>query len=108
MVVEEASTAFAEATAIRLEIYIRALPAIRDRIEAENGSEFEEVLGELQDLFGALQELKGRWEDIESGTATPATLQPDLIKGRRKLFIQKEQITFFRDLRFSNCFPLWY
>ena len=40
------------------------------------GSEFEEVLGELQDLLSALQEVKSRWEDIESGTATPATLQP--------------------------------
>ena len=39
----EASTALAEATVIRLEIYIRALLAIIDRIEAENGSEFEEV-----------------------------------------------------------------
>ena len=95
----EASTALAEATVIRLEIYIRALLAIIDRIEAENGSEFEEVLGELQDLLSALQEVKSRWEDIESGTATPATLQPDIIKGpgrgRPKLFIQKEQITFF-------------
>ena len=101
----EASTALAEATVIRLEIYIRALLAIIDRIEAENGSEFEEVLGELQDLLSALQEVKSRWEDIESGTATPATLQPDTIKGpgrgRPKLFIQKEQITFLRDLRFS-------
>ena len=33
-----ASTALAEATVIRLEIYIRALLAIIDRIEAENGS----------------------------------------------------------------------
>ena len=90
----EASTALAEATVIRLEIYIRALLAIIDRIEAENGSEFEEVLGELQDLLSALQEVKSRWEDIESGTATPATLQPDIIKGpghgRPKLFIQRE------------------
>ena len=37
-------------------------------------------LGELQDLLSALQEVKSRWEDIESGTATPATLQPDIIR----------------------------
>ena len=101
----EASTVLAEATVIRLEIYIRALLAIIDRIEAENGSEFEEVLGGLQDLLSALQEVKSRWEDIESGTATPATLQPDIVKGpgcgRPKLFIQKEQITFLHDLKFS-------
>ena len=52
------STAFSEATVTRLKIYIRALLAIIDRIEAENGSE-------LQDLLGGLQEVKSRWEDIE-------------------------------------------
>ena len=36
----EASTALAEAIVIRLEIYIRALLAIRERIEAEGGSDF--------------------------------------------------------------------
>ena len=101
----EASTALAEATVIRLEIYIRALLAIRERIEAEGGSDFGDVISELSDLLSALQEIKGRWEDIESGTAKTATLQPYIIKGqgrgRPKLFISKEQITFLRDLRFS-------
>ena len=79
--------------------------SINDRIETERGSEFEEVLSKLQDLLGALQEVKSRWEDIESGTVTPATLQPNLIKGPGrgcpKLFIQKKQIRFLCDLRFS-------
>ena len=69
------------------------------------GVSLRKFLGELQDLLSALQEVKSRWEDIESGTATPATLQPDIIKGpgrgRPKLFIQKDQITFLHDLRFS-------
>ena len=59
----------------------------------------------LHDLLSALQEIKERWEDIESGTAKTATLQPYMIKGQGRgcpmLFISKEQITFLRDLRFS-------
>jgi len=101
----EASTALAEATVIHLEIYIRALLAIRERIEAEGGSDFGDVVSELHDLLSALQEIKERWEDIESGTAKTATLQPYMIKGQGRghpmLFISKEQITFLRDLRFS-------
>jgi len=71
----EASTALAEATIIRLEIYIHALLAIRERIETEG-----DVVSELHDSLSALQEIKGRWEDIESGTAKTATLQPYMIK----------------------------
>ena len=78
----EASTAFAEVTVIRLEIYIHALLAIRERIEAEGGNDFNEVVSELHDLLSALQEDKGRWEDIESGTAKTATLQPYIIEGQ--------------------------
>ena len=69
------------------------------------GSDFGDVVIELHDLLSALQEIKERWEDIESGTAKTATLQPYMIKGqgrgRPMLFISKEQITFLHVLRFS-------
>ena len=101
----EASTALAEATVIRLEIYIRALLAIIDRIEAENGSEFEEVLGELQDLLSALQEVKSRWEALRVTQPHLQHFNQMLSKAqgrsRPKLFIQKEQIAFLNELRFS-------
>ena len=75
---------------------------LRERIEAEGGSDFGDVVSELHDLLSTLQEIKRKWEDIESGTAQ--ALQPYMIKGQGRgclmLFISKEQITFLCDLRF--------
>ena len=81
--------------------------AIQQTLEvAISDNELLDVVGDVRDLVEALHHIRLRWVDIEAGISplrhslSAEMLRPGM-RGRPKYFLDKEQLEFLRELRFT-------